>query len=64
MSCNHKTIIIPGKNTIEGYEDEKVEKYECEGCKYNRPLKHNGKYVKNMDWEKGKVRRFVDLVGK
>ena len=64
MSCNHKSIIIPGENTIEGYEDEKVEKYECEGCKYNRPDKHNGKYVKIMDWEKGKVRRFVDLVGK
>ena len=49
---------------------EKIEKYECEGCKYNRPLKHdgkpahNGKHVKIMDWEKGKVRRFVDLISK
>jgi hypothetical protein len=63
MSCNHKTITTPGKNTLEGYEDEKVEKYECEGCKYNRPDKHNGKkYVKIMNWETGKDEKFVDLL--
>lgn len=64
MSCNHRSIVTPGENTLFEAIPEKVEKYECEGCKYNRPHKHNGKYVKIMDWEKGKVRRFVDLIGK
>ena len=63
MSCKHKTITKPGKNTWEGYEDEKVEKYECEGCKYNRPDKHNGKkYVKIMNWETGKPKKFITLL--
>ncbi len=65
MSCNHnESTIIPSENRIDGYTPEKIEKYECEGCKYNRPLKHKGKYAKIMDWEKGKVRRFVDLISK
>jgi len=71
MSCNHNTSkITPSENRTDGYTPKKVETYECEGCKYNRLFKHdgkpahNGKHVKIMDWEKGKVRRFVDIVGK
>jgi hypothetical protein len=41
---------------------ETVEKYECEGCKYGRVNKHNGKYVKVMDWEMNKSVKFVDIV--
>jgi len=37
------------------------EKYESEGCKFNRPTKHNGKYVKIMDWAIGKPIGFVEL---
>lgn len=63
MSCNHKDVKVPAENRIDEYIPEKVEKYECAGCKYRQPLKHNGKYVKIMDWEKNKVVRFVDLLG-
>ncbi len=62
MSCRHETIIIRGEATLFGQEPDRIEKHECEGCKYNRPNKHNGKYVKVMDWEKNKVVRFVDLI--
>ncbi len=63
MSCHHETKIIPSVLTLFEEIPERVEKYECEGCKYNRQHKHNGKYVKIMDWEKNKVIRFVELIG-
>lgn len=62
MSCHHETKIIKGVRTLFEEKPDIVEKYECEGCKYNRPNKHNGRYVKIMDWNKNKVIRFVDLV--
>jgi len=62
MSCHHESNVILGERTLFGETLDKVEKYECEGCKFNRPNKHNGKYVKVMDWDKNKVIRFVDLV--
>lgn len=62
MSCHHENKIIPGIATLFWDILERIEKYECEGCKYNRPLKHNGKYVKIMDWKKNEVVRFVDLI--
>ncbi len=61
MSCHHETKVFPLEWTLFGDIPERVEKYECEGCKYNRPDKHNGRYVKIMDWEKNKTVRFVDL---
>jgi hypothetical protein len=61
MSCHHETKVIPGERTLFGETPDTIEKNECEGCKYNRPNKHNGKYVKIMDWEKKKLIRFVDL---
>ncbi len=62
MSCRHETIIIRGEATLFGQEPDIIEKHECEGCKYNRQTKHNGRYVKIMDWKRNKVVRFVDLV--
>jgi hypothetical protein len=62
MSCHHENKIVPDRSTLFEEIPEKVEKYECEGCKYNRLPKHNGKYVKIMDWEKNEVIRFVDLI--
>ena len=61
MSCHHETRVIPGENTLFGMTDDVVEKYECEGCKFYRPAKHNGKYAKVMDWSAGKPIRFVDI---
>lgn len=64
MSCRHENIIIPGVSTLFAELDipEKVEKHECEGCKYNRPQKHNGRYTKIMDWENNRAIKFVDIV--
>lgn len=61
MSCRHETKVKLGSNTIFGIEPDTVEVNECEGCKFNRPNKHNGKYVQIMDWEEGYPRKFVDL---
>lgn len=63
MSCKHETKVIPGELTLFGETPDTVEESECEGCKFNRPTRHNGKYVKIMDWEEEKQRRFVDLLG-
>lgn len=63
MSCRHETKIVVGYNTLFEEIPDRVEKNECEGCKFNRPLKHNGKYAKIMDWEKGKAVKFVRLLG-
>lgn len=62
MSCHHETTIIPEENGLFWVTPERVEKNECEGCKFNRPFKHNGDYVKVMDWSKNKAIRFVDLL--
>jgi len=62
MSCHHENKVIIGAPTLFGKIPDTVEKYECEGCKYNRPNKHNGRYVKIMDWERSKTTRFVDLI--
>ncbi|MFZ2545075.1 MAG: hypothetical protein WAW80_03805 [Candidatus Saccharimonadales bacterium] len=62
MSCHHETRVIPGELTLFGETPDTVESYECEGCKFNRPTKHNGKYVKVMDWTTGKNINFVNLV--
>lgn len=62
MSCHHESKIIYGELTLFGETPDTVEKYECEGCKFNRPTKHNGKYVQIMDWEEGKPVKFVNLL--
>lgn len=62
MSCRHESRTIPGELTLFGEIPATVEKHECEGCKYNRANKHNGKYAKIMDWNMNKVVNFVDLI--
>lgn len=62
MSCKHESKVIPGEWTLFGTTPDTVEEYECEGCKYNRPYKHNGRYVKVMDWKKNKSVRFLDII--
>ncbi|MFT5359919.1 MAG: hypothetical protein ACI88L_000386 [Candidatus Paceibacteria bacterium] len=61
MSCHHEVKIIKGMSTLFEEKQGTVEKNECEGCKYNRSDRHNGKYVKIMDWSENKIIRFVDL---
>lgn len=62
MSCHHESKFIPGEVALFWQTPDTVEEYECEGCKFNRPIKHNGKYVEIMDWEKNKPIRFVELI--
>lgn len=62
MSCHHETRVIPGELTLFGETPDLVEKDECEGCKFGRPTKHNGKYVKIMDWENGRPIKFIELL--
>jgi len=62
MSCRHVNRVIPGELTLFGETPDTIEKDECEGCKLNRPAMHNGKYVKVMDWVKGKPVQFVNLI--
>jgi hypothetical protein len=62
MSCHHESKVISGDLTLFGKTPDIVDKHECEGCKFNRPFKHNGRYVKIMDWNENKVVRFVDLI--
>ena len=62
MSCHHENKIIPGELTLFGETPDTVEIHECEGCKYNRPNNHNGKYVNIMDWSENKAVRFVELI--
>lgn len=61
MSC-HQENKTQGKLKLYREITDTFEKYDCEGCKRNRPNKHNGRYVKIMDWNKNKKVRFVDLV--
>jgi hypothetical protein len=62
MSCRHESKVVLGDWTLFEIEPDTVEKHECEGCKYHRAHKHNGRYVKVMDWEKNKTIKFVDLI--
>ena len=61
MSCHYESR--PISNTSSLFDDipVKVEKHECEGCKYGRLDKHNGRYVKVMDWGKNKTVRLVNV---
>ncbi len=61
MSCHHESKIIPGERTLFEETPDTVDKHECEGCKYHRSNKHNGKYVRIMDWSRDRTVRFVDL---
>lgn len=62
LSCHNETKVHPFQQPLFGKSPEKVEKKECEGCEQNNPYKHNGKYVKIMDWNENKVLKFADLI--
>lgn len=61
MSCRHESNFIPGETALFWETPDVIEAFECEGCKFNRPTKHNGKYVKIMDWVNNKRVKFVDI---
>lgn len=64
MSCKNENIIVKGEETLfEKKEDYSIEK-QCLSCQKKTSQKHNGIYVKTMDWVKGEPIKFVDIVGK
>ncbi len=62
MSCHNEDKIILGEATLFETTPDIIEKHECEGCKFNKSHKHNGEYVKIMDWNENKIIRFVDII--
>lgn len=62
MSCHHEHRIITGELALFWETPDKVESHECEGCKFNEPKKHNGKYVKIRNWENNTTIKFIDLI--
>ena len=57
MSCKSGT---KRGNDLFGWITET--EYQCEGCKYKQVDKHNGKYVRIMDWAENRVVKFVELI--
>jgi len=62
MSCKREKKIIKGIDTLFGKEDDQIIDKPCAGCENKKANKHNGIYVKIMDWVKGKPIKFVDIV--
>lgn len=62
MSCHPEKKVTQGKLKLFGETSGIVNEVGCEGCKFNLPTKHNGNYVKIMDWEKGRAINFNSLV--
>lgn len=61
MSCKTEQVIIKGEETLfEKKEDYIVEK-PCPGCEKKIAKKHNGIYVKTMDWVKGEPIIFAKI---
>ncbi|MBM3453959.1 MAG: hypothetical protein FJX80_02305 [Bacteroidetes bacterium] len=62
MSCKTETITIKGEETLFGKEDDQVVEKPCPSCENRTAQKHNGIYVKIMDWVQGKPVFFLDIV--
>lgn len=62
LSCHNESHIVQGDLTLFGKQPDTIEDYECEGCKFNRPTKHNGKYVNVLDWASNQTLRFLDIL--
>ena len=62
MSCHPENRATTGKLPFSGETPDTINKRECEGCEFNQPHRHNGEYVKIMDWNKNKAVMFKDLI--
>ncbi len=63
MSCKTEKVLVKGQATLFGVEEDRVIEKPCEGCEKSVAKKHNGTYVKIMNWKEDKIIRFVDIVG-
>ena len=62
MSCKTETITIKGEVTLFGKEDDRIVEKPCAGCENKTAKRHNGIYVKTMNWKEDKIIRFLDIV--
>jgi hypothetical protein len=62
MSCKTEQVTIKGAETLFDKEDDRIGEKLCKGCENKTAKKHNGTYVKTMDWKEDKIIRFVDIV--
>lgn len=61
MSCKTKKETIKG-NDLFGKEEDIIVKKPCLGCENKMAKKHNGTYVKIMDWRQNKIIQFVEIL--
>jgi hypothetical protein len=61
MSCKQVCRVTYGELTLFGKDPDIAEIDDCEGCKFNSNNKHNGMYVKVMDWLNDGPVCFADL---
>lgn len=62
LSCKNEKVIVKGEETLFEKKDDYIVEKLCPGCDKNTAKKHNGIFVKTMDWVKGETIRFVDIV--
>ena len=62
MSCKIEKILIKGEETLFEKKEDYMSEKACAGCENKTAKKHNGIYVKIMDWKEDKIIRFVDIV--
>lgn len=66
-SCHKEKAVSEEEGQLLMFDDESegqmlLFEEECPGCKKGDIKAHNGVYAKVMDWEKGKMERFVEGV--
>jgi type II restriction enzyme len=62
MSCKTEIVTIKGKEDLFGKEEDRIEEKFCQGCEKKIATEHNGDYVKIMDWKKGEIIYFVEML--
>jgi hypothetical protein len=63
MSCKSKKRIIKGVPDLFGeVQEDRIEEKQCIGCENKTAKNHNGDYVKIMDWVKGEIIYFVEIL--
>lgn len=62
LSCHKEHKVIRGKLMLFEETPDTINEYECVGCRFKEPKKHNGKYVKIMDWQANKPVMFINLL--
>jgi hypothetical protein len=62
MSCKTEIVTVKGKEDLFGKEEDRIEEKFCQGCEKKIATEHNGDYVKIMDWNKGEIIYFVEML--